>query len=93
MQADLSVNDCLVNTCSLHVNKNVPLNSFSELLGEPKKRNLQKFLCSQNLTYLSAEFFKTTLNAEIQLVNLSMTTLLSHIRVSKNVHTSEVQTK
>ena len=42
------------------------------LLGEPKKRNAQKFLCSQNVKYLSTKCFKTTLSVEIQLVNHSI---------------------
>ena len=42
------------------------------LLGEPKNRNAQSFLCSQNVKPLSANCFKASLNAEIQLVNHSI---------------------
>ena len=42
------------------------------LLSEPKNRNAQNFLCSQNVKSLSTNCLKASLNAEIQLVNHSI---------------------
>ena len=65
----------------------------TRVLGEPKKTERTRILCSQNVEYLSTNFQNNSGRWNSACQSFNLTTLLSRIRVSKNFHTLEVRTK